>query len=80
MKPQAQHVLKGMTNEQLYWLGHFLYYAILKDDLNIGEGVSDAINHYCRAMSVKGVDADDIREQIRGAIFKVDSAARHTAR
>jgi hypothetical protein len=91
MKPQAKSVLQNLTNEQLYWLGHFLYHGILKDDLNIGNGIDDAIGHYCYTMSDKvrfrrvngstaglGVDADDIREKIVGAIFKLDSAARHT--
>ena len=78
MKPQAKSVLQNLTNEQLYWLGHFLYHGILKDDLNVGNGIDEAIGHYCYTMSDKGVDADDIREKIVGAIFKMDSAARHT--
>ena len=77
--------MNKLTDKQLYWLGHFLYHYILKDDLNVDGGVgSETIEKYCRHVSLRtseayAIDADDIREEIRSAIYTLDSAARHVA-
>ncbi len=75
--------MKGLTDKELYWLGHFLYHYILKDDLNVDGGVgSETIDKYCRHVSSRtgescAIDADDIGDTIRRAIYTLDSAARH---